>query len=102
MNKLIIDTTDNKKTTIKLKTERKTDIIAEGNIPKSQTALILIDKILKRNKLNPTEIEEIEVNTGPGSFTGTRVGVAIANALGFGLNIKVNGKKSKTATPKYF
>ncbi len=102
MNKLIIDTTDNKKTTIKLKTERKTDIIAEGNIPKSQTALILIDKILKRNKLNPTEIEEIEVNTGPGSFTGTRVGVAIANALGFGLNIKVNGKKSKTATPEYF
>lgn len=101
MNKLIIDTTDAKKTTIKFRSGRKTDEITEENIPKSQIALILIDKLLRRNKLNPTELDEIEVNTGPGSFTGTRVGVAIANALGFGLGIKVNGKKSKRALPKY-
>lgn len=101
MNKLIIDTTDAKKTTIKLRSDRKTDEITEKNIPKSQITLILIDKLLKRNEISPTNIEEIEVNTGPGSFTGTRVGVAIANALGFGLGIKVNGKKSKDAAPKY-
>lgn len=102
MKKLIIDTTDNKKTTIKLRLGRHTDKITEEAKPKSQTALILIDRILKQNNLNPTEIEEIEVNAGPGSFTGTRVGVAIANALGFGLGIKVNGKKSKEVLPKYF
>jgi tRNA threonylcarbamoyl adenosine modification protein YeaZ len=102
MVKLIIDTTDNKRTTVKLETEQGLDEIKEENVPKSQTTLILIDRLLKRNKLNPRDLEEIEVNTGPGSFTGTRVGVAIANALGFGLNIKVNGSKTKNATPKYF
>ncbi len=101
MNKLIIDTTDAKKTTIKLNSNKKRDEITEENIPKSQIALILIDKLLKRNRINPTELDEIEVNTGPGSFTGIRVGVAIANALGFSLDIKVNGRKSKEALPTY-
>ena len=99
MNKLIIDTTDNKKTTIKLRLGRKTDQITQAAKPKSQTALILIDSVIKRNKIMPTEIDEIEVNTGPGSFTGTRVGVSIANALGFGLGIKVNQKP--LVEPKY-
>lgn len=101
MNKLIIDTTAAGKTTIKLRSKKLTDKITGENIPKSQIALILIDRLLKRNKINPAQLDEIEVNTGPGSFTGTRVGVAIANALGFGLGIKVNGKKSKGAAPKY-
>lgn len=102
MNKLIIDTTDNKKTTIKLESGKKIDEITKASKPKSQTTLLLIDKLLKRNHLKSSEIGEIEVNTGPGSFTGTRVGVAIANALGFGLNAPVNGRRSKIATPKYF
>ena len=102
MNKLIIDTTDNKKTSVILQTKNFEDQIIQENIPKSQATLEIIDNLLKKNNLKPTEIEEIEVNTGPGSFTGTRVGVAIANALGFGLDIKVNGSKSKNAAPKYF
>ncbi len=102
MKRLIIDTTEPTETTIKLQLDTGIDKITEDNIPKSQRTLVLIDKILKRNKINPTDIDEIEVNTGPGSFTGTRVGVAIANALGFGLDIKVNGKKSKIVEPKYF
>jgi len=102
MNKLVIDTTDNKKTIVKLIAHDFVDEIAEENVPRSQVTLVLIDRLLKKNNLKPTDIEEIEVNTGPGSFTGTRVGVAIANALGFGLEVKVNGSKTKNATPKYF
>ena len=102
MKKLVIDTTDNKKTTIELQLSGKKDRITENNIPKSQSTLVIIDKILKKNGLKPKEIDEIEVNTGPGSFTGTRVGVSIANALGFGLDVKVNGSKHKPTTPKYF
>lgn len=101
MNKLIIDTTDNKKTTVELHAKNSVDKITQESAPKSQITLVLIDQLLKQNKLKPTEIDEIEVNAGPGSFTGTRVGVAIANALGFGLDVKVNGSK-KNATPKYF
>jgi len=41
-------------------------------------------------------LEGIEVETGPGSFTGLRVGVSVANALGFSLGISVNGKKMET------
>ena len=102
MNKLIIDTTDNSKTTVELQLKDKIDKISKKSVPKSQITLQLIDRILAKNGIKPTEIEEIVVNTGPGSFTGTRVGVAIANALGFGLGVKVNGSKSKQATPKYF
>ena len=102
MKKIIIDTTDNKETTIELQLNGKKDKITEKSVPKSQNTLVMIDKILKKNDLKPTEIEEIEVNTGPGSFTGTRVGVSIANALGFGLGVKVNGSKTKSASPKYF
>ncbi len=101
MNRLIIDTTDNKKTTVSIQINDSIDKITEESVPKSQITLITIDKLLKRNSLKPTEIDEIEVNSGPGSFTGTRVGVAIANALGFGLGVRVNGSK-KNATPKYF
>lgn len=99
MNKILIDTTDRKEAVVELNIDKTIDKIIEGSQPKSQNTLIIIDKILKRNKLKPRDIEEIFVNEGPGSFTGTRVGVAIANALGFALGVKVN--KKKQATPKY-
>lgn len=99
MNKLIIDTADNKKTTIKLILDSGSDELVKEAKPKSQTALVMIDEILKRNGLMPQDLESIEVNSGPGSFTGIRVGVAIANALGFALEIKVNGKH--LVEPKY-
>lgn len=60
---------------------------------KSQETLPLIEKLLKEKKIKLTQVNEIKVNTGPGSFTGLRVGVSIANALGFALKIPVNGKK---------
>jgi len=54
-----------------------------------------IDKLLKKNKVLPKNLGLIIVNIGPGSFTGTRVGVATANALVFGLEIPVAGVKNK-------
>lgn len=101
MNKLIIDTTDTNNTLIRLETNDFKDEIKSERQTRSQDALIIIEKILKKNNINSSEIDEIEVNSGPGSFTGTRVGVAIANALGFGLDIKVNGSKIKQVTPRY-
>src|SRR3989344_2109606 len=67
----------------------------------SQVLLPIIIKILKKNKKSLSDIDEIEVETGPGSFTGTRVGVSVANALGFTLNIPVNNKKGKIVVPVY-
>lgn len=101
MNRIVIDTTDNTKTLIRLEGDNSSDEIIEPAKPRSQVTLLLVEKMLKKNNLRPQDLDEVLVNTGPGSFTGTRVGVAIANALGFGLGIKVNGSKLKEALPKY-
>jgi len=61
----------------------------------SEELLPEIDKLLKKNKVLPKNLGLIIVNIGPGSFTGTRVGVATANALVFGLEIPVAGVKNK-------
>lgn len=104
MSKIItIDTADNKKITIGLdKNGKKIKVSSKSVILRSEATLPLINKILKENKLRIEEIDEIRVNEGPGSYTGLRVGAAIANALGFLLKISVNGKKiGELARPVY-
>jgi len=71
-----------------------------GENQKPQDLVGLIEKTLKKEKVNIKEIKEIEVNLGPGSFTGLKIGVAVANALSFALDIPVNGKR-KLVTPNY-
>ncbi len=60
--------------------------------PGDQNVLELLDKILNQEKITHSQIQAVEINTGPGSFTGLRVGVAITNALSFGCNVTINKK----------
>ena len=55
----------------------------------SEDLLTAIDGILKNNKLELKDLKAVLVNCGPGSFTGVRVGVTVANTLGWTLNIPV-------------
>jgi len=57
----------------------------------SQVMLSLIQNGLEKNNLSFSDLKEIEVKTSGPSFTGVRVGVAIANALAWSLKIPVNG-----------
>lgn len=99
---LEIDTTKKMEVIVKLREDSKVlDEIQKIQNLGSQILLPAIQKILKRNKKKFTDLSEIKANPGPGSFTGTRVGVTVANALGFALNIPVNGKKGKIILPKY-
>lgn len=91
--KLLIDTSDREKIIIGLNDKIFTSKAKEGS---SQELLPFIDEIFKKNKIYFKDLKEIEVATGPGSFTGLRIGVAVANTLGFALNIPVNGKKIET------
>lgn len=100
--------------TLSIDTTKKEEVIVElwdGKIQKdkiavtqklpSQALLPAIVKILKKNKLVFKDLTGVDVATGPGSFTGTRVGAAVANALGFALSIPVNGKLDNIAIPVY-
>lgn len=94
---LYINTKDQKVIKVCLKKNGKVvKSLSEENEYGSQVLLPLIEKILKTEKLEYKDLEKIEVETGPGSFTGIRVGVSVANALGFSLGIPVNGKKIET------
>lgn len=93
MNKLIIDSSDGKEIHIGLEIESKKYLLKHKvDSKKTQAILPLIDKILKKYSLESEDINSINVNTGPGSFTGLRIGTSIANTLGFVLRIPVNGK----------
>lgn len=99
---------------LKIDTTKREEVIVELHVGKklkdkievtqkmgSQTLMPAIVKILKKNKLIFKDLTGVDVATGPGSFTGTRIGVAVANTLGFALKIPVNGKLGKIAVPKY-
>ncbi len=100
---LIIDTSDNKKIRVGLKDYDKEHIVERVlDKQKAQAVLPLINKLLKERKLTLKDISAIQVNPGPGSFTGLRVGIAIANTLGTFLQIPINGKKiGEMVTPIY-
>lgn len=93
---LYIDTSDNQKTIVGLDDKR---LEKPTGADKSQQVLGLINEILKMNKKTLKDITEIEVEAGPGSFTGLRVGVAVANGLAWTLKVPVNGQKM--IKPKY-
>lgn len=94
---LHIDTKDQKEVRVSLKKEGEViKSLSEKNEYGSQVLLPLIEKLLKSQKIEFKDLKGIEVETGPGSFTGLRVGVSVANALGFALGIPVNGKKIET------
>src|SRR3989304_8722745 len=86
---------------IKSRMTVKTISLVQTQKPGSQVLLPIIIKILKKNKASFSDLTAVEVNPGPGSFTGTRVGVSVANALGFALNIPINKKKGKIVIPVY-
>ncbi|MFA4880173.1 MAG: tRNA (adenosine(37)-N6)-threonylcarbamoyltransferase complex dimerization subunit type 1 TsaB [Candidatus Doudnabacteria bacterium] len=93
---LFINTAQNNKLTIALVSHTlgildRTDSDIHQN--HSEKLLPAVEKLLSKNKLTLKDLKGIGVVRGPGSFTGVRVGVACANALGFALNIPIMGVK---------
>lgn len=93
---LNINTKDSKIVKVSLKKNGKMiKELIEKNKYGSQVLLPLIIKLLRTTNYQLQTLTGIEVETGQGSFTGLRVGVAVANALAFVLGIPVNGKKTE-------
>ena len=106
---LYINTKEQNRVTVSLKQDGEVVAsLSEVREYGSQVLLPMIEKLLKQAPTSEvtahstSEVESwglldgVEVETGLGSFTGIRVGVSVANALGFALNIPVNGKKMET------
>ena len=52
----------------------------------STTLMPMLDEIVKMSELNLQEIDAIAIASGPGSFTGLRIGSATAKGLAYSLN----------------
>ena len=57
----------------------------------SQTIMPIIDECLKKSELSPADIDVFAVSTGPGSFTGLRIGVTTVKGLAHGMDKPVVG-----------
>ncbi len=91
--KLFIDTHDAEKIVVGID---KNMFETKAREEKSQRLLPFIEESLKKESLTLKDITEIQVHTGPGSFTGLRVGVSCANCLGWSLGVLVNGKNLRS------
>jgi tRNA A37 threonylcarbamoyladenosine modification protein TsaB len=90
---LYINTKEKNKLIVALKSDDKVIKQKEvvGEKASGEKLLIAIDEIIKEAKIKLTDLKKIEVENKGDSFTSLRVGVTVANALGFTLSIPVEG-----------
>lgn len=82
--KIIIDTTENNKLVV----EKDSHNYQYSNDKKIDQFLRLLSKSIFNDVKN--DINKVQVNTGPGGYTSTRTGVAIANVIN---NLFLENKK---------
>jgi tRNA threonylcarbamoyladenosine biosynthesis protein TsaB len=100
--------------------EKNIDMLTwEGHRQLADTIHLKLRDLLMKNTLKWEDIEGIVIFKGPGSFTGLRIGMSVANALAMSLNIPIiavgdnddwakiaikrllDGKNDKIALPEY-
>ena len=55
----------------------------------SEKLLEVVEAVLKKSLVKINEVGSIAVSSGPGSFTGLRIGMSAAKGLAFGANLPI-------------
>lgn len=70
---------------------RSDEVIAshqqQGDNDHSKTLMPSVERLLQEASLTVKDLHEIVVGVGPGSYTGTRIGVVVAKTLAYALKI---------------
>lgn len=90
----------------------------QAHLKLAETLNTKIQEILNKSSIPYDELEGIAVYKGPGSFTGLRIGMSVANALAYAQSVPIvaktgedwleksakalkNGVNDKVAVPEY-
>lgn len=76
------------------RTDVSVDEIATGH---AEVIFTRIAELLKRNGLDYADLDRVVTTTGPGSFTGLRIGLSAARGIGLARGIPVIGVSSLVA-----
>ena len=78
-------------------TDRATSaLVGDGEVlgervSRASTLLADVDALVRQAGAHPRDLEGLAVGTGPGSFTGIRIGLAVARGLALALDVPVAG-----------
>jgi len=73
------------------------DEILGERASRAQTLLEDIDALLRQAGAHPSDLDRLAVGLGPGSFTGVRIGLAVARGLALSLDVRGAGVSTLAA-----
>ena len=98
MNLLAYDTSGIQLSAAIFKNGKKiAELRSEAGVRHSNILMPMIEQLLKKSRLDASQIDVLAVGLGPGSFTGLRVGIATAKILGYVLKKGIVGISSLEA-----
>lgn len=89
MKILSIDTTSTLASVSVLNEDKISNLEDYNNVTHSERLLKLIDKLLSDTDVNIKDLDYLMTTNGPGSFTGSRIGVVTIKGLAYPLNKKI-------------
>jgi tRNA threonylcarbamoyladenosine biosynthesis protein TsaB len=73
------------------------DEVLGERVSRAQTLLEDVDALLRQAGSHPSELDRLAVGVGPGSFTGVRIGLAVARGLALSLDLPGSGVSTLAA-----